>query len=623
MHIPDGYLSPETCALLYAGSVPFWSIALRRVKKLVSTQFLPLISVFAAFSFVVMMFNLPLPGGTTGHAVGVGIAAVVLGPWASILAVSIALVIQSLFFGDGGVTAIGANCFNMAIVGSMVAYGCYRGIARWATLGAHRRVVAAAIAGYAAINVSALCAAIEFGVQPLLFHDAAGVPLYCPYPLKISIPAMMIGHLTFAGLAELVITAGVVAYLQRADSSFLRRTAPEAPDVDCVFPELPQAPDSRTVRRLWLALGVLLILTPLGILAAGSAWGEWSPQELGAMLPAAKAPVGIERLSSIWTAPVSRYAPAFVRSESFGYLVSAMIGVGLIILLALAASVVIPKRDAGPVKGKLRRGFVEATVRSLLETVERAVLAEEIAKSRGLLQGLDARVKLAGLMALVIAAATVHQVKFLGLLFVAGVIMAAASRVPFGMLAAKVWMPALVFSGLIALPSIFLTRGSVIYEIPGLGWKISHQGVLTASLLLLRVETAATFSALLVLTTEWVRVLRALRFFRVPVTAVVILGMTYRYVFLFLKTAREMFESRQSRLVGVLAGPDRRRLAAGSVGVLLSKSFQLSSDVHFAMRSRGFHGETYVLEEPAITAADWVQLAAFVAAACAVVILGR
>jgi cobalt/nickel transport system permease protein len=99
--------------------------------------------------------------------------------------------------------------------------------------------------------------------------------------------------------------------------------------------------------------------------------------------------------------------------------------------------------------------------------------------------------------------------------------------------------------------------------------------------------------------------------------------MTYRYVFLFLKTASEMFESRQSRLVGVLAGPDRRRLAAGSVGVLLSKSFQLSSDVHFAMRSRGFHGETYVLEEPAISPADWLQLATFVAVACAAVILGR
>src|SRR3981189_2574552 len=126
MHIPDGYLSPSTCAALYATSTPFWYIALARVKRAVNTELVPLLSVFAAFSFIVMMFNLPLPGGTTGHAVGVGIAAIVLGPLAAILAISIALVIQALLFGDGGITAIGANWFNMAILGSLTAYGVYR-----------------------------------------------------------------------------------------------------------------------------------------------------------------------------------------------------------------------------------------------------------------------------------------------------------------------------------------------------------------------------------------------------------------------------------------------------------------------------------------------------------------
>src|SRR6266853_985215 len=143
MHIPDGYLSPSTCAALYVGAAPFW--------------------------YVVMMFNLPLPGGTTGHAVGMGIAAIVLGPWAAILSVTIALVIQALFFGDGGITALGANCFNMAVVGSLVAYGVYRIIAGRAAITSTRRVVAAGLAGYAAINAAALLAAIEFGIQPMLF----------------------------------------------------------------------------------------------------------------------------------------------------------------------------------------------------------------------------------------------------------------------------------------------------------------------------------------------------------------------------------------------------------------------------------------------------------------------
>src|SRR5580700_11614992 len=130
MHIPDGYLSPSTCACLFGAASPFWFVALKRVKQMLNTRMIPLLSVFAAFSFVIMMFNLPLPGGTTGHAVGMGVASIVLGPWASILAISIALTIQAVFFGDGGITALGANCFNMAIVGSLVGYATYR-LAAW------------------------------------------------------------------------------------------------------------------------------------------------------------------------------------------------------------------------------------------------------------------------------------------------------------------------------------------------------------------------------------------------------------------------------------------------------------------------------------------------------------
>jgi cobalt/nickel transport system permease protein len=337
MHIPDGYLSPATCATLYAAAAPFWYVALQRVKRLLSTRLVPLLSLFAAFSFVIMMFNLPLPGGTTGHAVGMGIAAIVLGPWASMLAVSVALLIQALFFGDGGITAFGANCFNMAIVGSLVAYWVYRAIAGRAAITAPRRVVAAAIAGYAAINVAALLAAIEFGIQPLLFTDASGAPLYAPYPLSVAIPAMMLGHLTIAGLAELVITGGVVAYLQKSDPALLKQSAPGARSA-----EVGDAAPARgwaTTRSLWLGLAVLMIASPLGLLAAGTAWGEWAPGELPSQGPhAGGTPAGLERLSSIWTAPIPGYAPHWMKSESFGYILSAMMGIGLILLLFLVIS---------------------------------------------------------------------------------------------------------------------------------------------------------------------------------------------------------------------------------------------------------------------------------------------
>jgi cobalt/nickel transport system permease protein len=307
------------------------------------------LSLFAAFSFVIMMFNLPLPGGTTGHAVGIGLAAVVLGPWAAMLAISVAIAIQALFFGDGGITAIGANCFNMAIVGALVSYAVYRLLAGRSPILAFRRVVAAGLAGYVAINVSALFAAIEFGIQPLLFRDASGAPLYCPYPLSIAIPAMMIGHLTIAGIAELVVSAGVVAFLQKSDPSLLKstaaggwgeRTGDKIAGVDRT---------ARTLRPLWLGLGSLMILTPLGILAAGSAWGEWMASDftnpaIRQQITAAsfqqpaplQAPEGLARLSTVWTAPFVRYAPPYISSATFGYLLSAMFGVGLIMLASLA-----------------------------------------------------------------------------------------------------------------------------------------------------------------------------------------------------------------------------------------------------------------------------------------------
>jgi cobalt/nickel transport system permease protein len=609
MHIPDGYLSPSTCATLYAASAPFWYVALRRVKRILNTSFVPLLSVFSAFSFIVMMFNLPLPGGTTGHAVGMGIAAVVLGPWAAMLAISIALGIQAVFFGDGGITAIGANCFNMAIAGSLAAYACYRLISWGSDLRSARRVFAAGLAGYVGLNVSAFLAAIEFGVQPLWFHDAAGAPLYCPYPLSISIPAMMIGHLTFAGFAELFISGGVVAYLQKADPSLLKRTAPEASD------SLREGDDSTVVRKLWLAVAVLLIVTPVGIIAAGNAWGEWSVSELGALYPAG-APTGLKNLSSVWAAPIARYAPSFVQNQSLGYLLSGLAGVAVIVVLYLLAGWVSGKSPKRTV------GFVEKTIRELIEKTGESVFAEELATVPGFLQQLDPRVKLAGLLALVLAAVSVQRLPVLAGLLAVAIGIGFVSQVPIRVLALRVWLPVLSFSGIIAAPAVFLVPGHVLYRLPW-GWTITAEGVSSAVLLLLRTETAATFAVLLILCTQWTRVLKALRFFRVPVVVVVILGMTYRYLFLLLKSAEEMFESRQSRLVGPLHGSDGRRIASGTVGVLLTRSLHLSAEVHSAMQSRGYQGEVHLLEDLRVQPRDWVHLAGFAGVAAAAVFLGR
>lgn len=258
-----------------------------------------------------------------------------------------------------------------------------------------------------------------------------------------------------------------------------------------------------------------------------------------------------------------------------------------------------------------RKSFVEKTIGSLAGAMERALYAEELAKANGLLQQLDPRVKLVGLLLLLVAAALSRNLLVILCLFGVAIVLALLSRVPIRTLATRVWISALLFTGTIALPAIFITPGDVMYRLPLLGWPVTAQGLKTAAYLITRVETAATLALLLILCTPWAHVLKALRVLRVPVVFVVILGMTYRYIFLMLQIAQDMFESRQSRMIGGLAGADRRRLAGASVGVLLSKSIQLSSDVYMAMLSRGFRGEVYTLDDFEMRARDWIALAAF------------
>jgi cobalt/nickel transport system permease protein len=221
MHIPDGYLGPQTYIPLFAAMVPVWAKASRSLKRTLRARHVPLFAMSAAFSFIVMLFNVPIPGGTTGHATGAAIVAILLGPWAAILSVSIALIIQALLFGDGGITAIGANCFNIAVVIPVAAHLVYRGFAARATETSFRRVVAGGVAGYVGINLSALVTALELGIQPLIAHSASGQPLYAPFPLSIAVSAMLFGHLILFGVVEALVTALIILYFQKSDLSML------------------------------------------------------------------------------------------------------------------------------------------------------------------------------------------------------------------------------------------------------------------------------------------------------------------------------------------------------------------------------------------------------------------
>jgi cobalt/nickel transport system permease protein len=328
MHIPDGYLSPATCATFGAVMVPVWATAAKRVERVVKSRYVPLVALGAAYSFLVMMLNVPIPDGTTAHAVGAVLIAIVLGPWAAVIAVSIALLIQALFFGDGGVLAYGANAFNMALVMPMVGYGVYRLLARRSSLTAPRRAIAAAVGGYAGINAAALCAAVEFGLQPVLFHTGDGTPLYAPFSLTQTIPAMLLAHLTVAGGVEAALTFGIVRYLQRANLALLRINHAAVAETDAGL-----APGRPAWKWGLAGVAALIALTPLGLLAPGGAFGEDVPANLALGRYGLDAvPSGLARYADFWHHTVLGGYGFGGQHETVGYLLSALVGVAVIAL---------------------------------------------------------------------------------------------------------------------------------------------------------------------------------------------------------------------------------------------------------------------------------------------------
>jgi len=340
MHIPDNYLSPSTCLALGAAMVPVWTIAVKKVKKEITKVKIPLLGIGAAFSFLLMMFNVPLPGGTTGHAVGGTLLAILIGPFSACISITVALLIQALLFGDGGVLSFGANAFNMAFVLPFLGYFIYKFIKDrvHTQKGEYAGII---IGSYLGINIAALCAAIEFGLQPLLFKNAAGQALYSPYPLSVSIPAMTIPHLLVAGWIEVLFTLAILIFIKRVSPGTLYEGA------------------KKKTRAVYGLIVALVCLTPLGLLAAGTAWGEWGADEIKNVVTGGNAlgyvPEGLKNgfgLQALLPDYAVRGLPDFA-----GYLLSAIAGVSiLIIVFKVIGSRVKPKSGKNPGFDGMERG---------------------------------------------------------------------------------------------------------------------------------------------------------------------------------------------------------------------------------------------------------------------------
>jgi cobalt ECF transporter T component CbiQ len=269
----------------------------------------------------------------------------------------------------------------------------------------------------------------------------------------------------------------------------------------------------------------------------------------------------------------------------------------------------------------MSRHLVEGTLRGFARALGKALASEQTAAKSGLLQSLDPRARIVAIFALVLTVTLCRRLEAVAALFLAAIVIAVASRVSVGTLMKRVWLIVFGFTGLIALPALFITPGDPVGSFGPL--TITAQGARTAALLILRVETAVTLTTALVLSTPWTQILRGLRSLWVPAEVITMLAMTHRYIFLLIETANQMFESRQSRMVGVLSGAEQRTMAGRSAGVLLTKSMDLSGDVYLAMQSRGFNGEIRLLSDARMRTADVLAVVVVICAAVLTVWAGR
>lgn len=335
MHIPDGYLSPGTYITFYGVMIPIWYKASKVVRKTFKAKHASYLALCAAFTFVLQMFNIPTPGGSSGHLVGAALVAILLGPWAALMAISVVLVIQALLFGDGGVTALGANSFNMAFVMPFTGYYIFRLLGSGSEGPSPRRLFAAGIAGYLSLNLGAVITAVEFGIQPLIAQAPDGTPLYAPYPLSVAVPVMAAEHLVIFGVIEAVVTALVLVYIARKEGS------PAGTGEAGLAPA--DGKGAAGYRNLWIGIGILVLLTPVGLIASGSAWGEWTAAELKALL--GYAPDKLKQLEGMWPALMANYnLPGWDSPfmSVVGYVLAAAVGVGLIATIAFVISRFLP-----------------------------------------------------------------------------------------------------------------------------------------------------------------------------------------------------------------------------------------------------------------------------------------
>lgn len=277
----------------------------------------------------------------------------------------------------------------------------------------------------------------------------------------------------------------------------------------------------------------------------------------------------------------------------------------------------------GCIGKRKRANFVDATIAGAASLLGRTMFADDVARGGGLLQRIDARVKVITTLVLLVAASLVHHIPVLAATYVATLPLACASRLPVGSFVKRVWLFIPVFTGIVVMPATFSFVADGRIVVP-LGHWFGHrvgltaQGLQSAGLIVSRVATSISLVVLLTLTTSWAALLAALRSLRAPKMFILVMGMAYRYVFLLLDSVTEMYVARTARSAGRTADIAAGRAFVGaSAGALFGKAHALSDEVYSAMIARGYTGNARSLDHRAIHVRDL----AWTAGCCAVAVL--
>jgi cobalt/nickel transport system permease protein len=219
MHIPDGFLSLPVSLVTWVISIVLIAVALRQVKTDYQDRAVPLMGICAAFIFAAQMINFPIPGGTSGHLLGGTLAGVLLGPWAGTLVMTVVFIVQAVLFQDGGLTVLGANIFNMGLIGTFGGYYLYKALR--SALGYNRwrgMAIATTVTAWTSVVVGSLACALQLALSGTV-------------PLTVAVSAMVGWHVLI-GIGEALITLGAVSYVWRTRPDLLYdppRTAPKYP----------------------------------------------------------------------------------------------------------------------------------------------------------------------------------------------------------------------------------------------------------------------------------------------------------------------------------------------------------------------------------------------------------